>query len=381
VSGENKLKALVVDDSAFMRKMISEILRNGGIDVIATATDGVDALEKTRRLNPDVITLDVEMPKMDGVTFLRELMKGKPVPVLVLSSLTSQGADATIQCLEAGAFDCMQKPSGSISLDIGKIGGDIVKKMKEAAIAGHHLSRRGQSFISSNSMTNFASNQPKQTSVMPQAVGGHAYGRDRIILRDCPAIVLIASSTGGPAALQHVVPFLPADLGAAVVLVQHLPVGFTEPLARRLDGASLIRVREAKEGDMLVPNVALVAPAGSHLFFDNRGRIALNQDPPLWGVRPAADVMFHSAAERFGPIIVGAVLTGMGKDGALGARAVRQQGGVCFAQDESSCVIYGMPRATWECGGADKLVHLDRIAEEITAAIQKVLRKDFIRAA
>jgi two-component system chemotaxis response regulator CheB len=365
-------KVLVVDDSAFMRKMVSDILRQADLDVIATAYDGLDALDKVRKLHPDVITLDIEMPRMDGVSFLRELMRTDPTPVVVLSSLTAEGADATLQCLELGAFDCLRKPSGAISLDIESISKDIARIVKEAihsrvgvqrtgrpASLAHHLVKPAQRDLSNEKLS------PARGEVTHKATPVNA---------TYSTVVLIASSTGGPAALQRVIPLLPANLGAPVMLVQHLPVGFTASLAQRLDNVSNLVVREAKEGDQLSPNVVLVAPAGRHLAFDERRRVVLNNDPPLWGVRPAADVMFLSAAERFGSGLVAVVMTGMGKDGSLGAKMIRRKGGICIAQDEASCVIYGMPKAALEAGGVDKLAPLDSIAGEIVEAVKQMER-------
>lgn len=362
-------KVLVVDDSAFMRKMVGDILRQAGLDVIATAYDGLDALEKVRKLHPDVITLDIEMPRMDGVSFLKELMQTDPTPVVVLSSLTAEGADATLQCLELGAFDCLQKPSGSISLDIATISKEIVKNVQEAIHSHIGPQRRSRPLFEPQIMRKSLQRDMPTTDRFSSIRKAGAIASNTNA--NYSTIVLIASSTGGPAALQRVIPLLPANLGVPVMLVQHLPVGFTASLAQRLDNISNLVVREAKEGDQLIPNVVLVAPAGKHLIFDERRRVTLNSDPPLWGVRPAADVMFLSAAERFGSGLISVVMTGMGKDGSLGAKLIRRQGGFGIAQDEASCVIFGMPKAALEAGGVDKLVPLDSIADEIVAAVEQ----------
>jgi two-component system chemotaxis response regulator CheB len=350
-----RVRALVVDDSALMRKLVSEILTSGGIEVAGTARDGQEALEKVKSLAPDVLTLDIEMPKMNGVEFLKALMAEKPLPVVMLSSLTEAGAEITMQCLALGAVECLQKPSGSISVDIEKIGAEIVSKVLTASKA------RIQ----------------RWSAPVPRAVAGPSVrpaGSARAMLGSFP-VVVIASSTGGPAALGQVVPLLPPDLHAAVVVVQHLPVGFTRSLSTRLDMLSGLSVREAVEGDHLQPGVALIAPAGRHLAFDSNGKIALNDEPSLWGVRPAADIMMRSASERFGSRVVGAVLTGMGRDGALGAKAVRQHGGWCVAQDEATCVVYGMPRAADEAGGIDQILPLANIAEAITARVNALCKR------
>jgi two-component system chemotaxis response regulator CheB len=351
-SDTRPVRALVVDDSALMRKLVSEILRSGGIEVVATAFDGEDALQKAARLAPDVITLDVEMPSMNGVEFLVRLMAERPAPVVMLSSLTEAGADITMRCLELGAVDCLQKPSGSISVDIGKMGGEIVARVRAAASA------RVRPGASSPGRAATRTPTPARVTDVTR------------IDTNCP-IIAIASSTGGPAALSEVVPHLPGSLPAAVVIVQHLPVGFTRSLAMRLDSLSALDAHEAVEGEALRPGSVFIAPAGRHLAFDASGRVALHDDPSLWGVRPAADIMMRSAAERFGSRVIGAILTGMGRDGALGAKAIRQHGGWCVAQSEETCVIYGMPRAAVEGGGADRTAPLSDIAALLTERAER----------
>lgn len=359
------VRALVVDDSAFMRKMISDILREGGVEVVGVAKNGREALDLVARLQPDVLTVDVEMPVMNGVELLTELMRTRPTPVVVLSSLTGQGGETSIRCLELGAVACLQKPSGSISLDIEQIGPDIVLAVKAAARADRGRLRA----VVSPAGAVAAALRPIS------AVPGAPKSADGEPLDPTDAVVLIASSTGGPGALQRVVPRLPADLPAAVLMVQHLPVGFTKPLADRLNASSQLAVREATEGDEPRRGLVLIAPAGTHMEMSSAGRLHMNQDPPIWGVRPAADVTFTTVAGRFQRRVVGAVLTGMGRDGALGAKAVRDNGGVCFAQDEATSVVWGMPRAAHEIGAADRLVPIDEIAQAITEAVLAVKRR------
>ncbi|MCC6728696.1 MAG: chemotaxis response regulator protein-glutamate methylesterase [Chthonomonadales bacterium] len=344
------VRALVVDDSAFMRHMVADILRGGGVEVVGAAAGGVEGLGLVARLKPDVITLDIEMPEMDGITFLSGLASVRPTPVVVLSSLAEAGAVATVRCLELGAVDCLHKPSGAISLGIDRIGGELVASVMAAAQARPTFPARSS-----------------PVALRSPAASGH--GAQPAPLRPDDAVVVLASSTGGPAALTAVVPRLPADLPAALVIVQHLPVGFTRALARRLDSCSALAVREAETGMALQRGLALVAPAGSHLEMGRSGRVVLSADPPIWGVRPAADVTLRSAAQRFGARVVAVVMTGMGRDGALGARAVRQRGGLCVAQSEETCAIYGMPRAAWEAGAVERLIPLDAIAEQVAAAV------------
>lgn len=360
MSSGGPIKALVVDDSAFMRKMIGDILREGGIEVIGFARNGREALDLVGRLRPDVLTLDLEMPEMGGEEALAELMRTRPTPVVVLSSLAGTGGDATIRCLERGALACIQKPSGAISLDIERVAPEIVSAVTAAARADRN--RLGP--LPRRQIAESARGARDSSS----KVGGEP-------LSAADAVVVIASSTGGPGALQRVVPLLPEDLKAAVLLVQHLPVGFTGPLAERLDAYSRLKVREAREGDEPRRGVVLVAPAGTHMEVDSAGRMHMNQDPPMWGVRPAADVTFKSAAARFRERVVGVVLTGMGRDGALGARAIRENGGVCVAQDEATSVVWGMPRAAHEIGGVDRLLPIDAVAEAVCELVRTVNKR------
>jgi two-component system chemotaxis response regulator CheB len=357
------IKALVVDDSAFMRKMVGDILRKNGIDVIGTAFDGLDGLEKARVLRPDVITLDVEMPRLDGVGFLRALMEEIPTPVVVLSSHTESGSDITIRCLELGAFEALRKPSGAISLDIERIAADIVEKVRAAAMAGRRAPLAGISAPHLHEDFRPARN----TQRMPSATSSRT--RRNTCRSEEGAVVVIASSTGGPAALQNIVPYLPGDLAASLVIVQHMPVGFTKALANSLNCVSALHVREAEPGDALCCGAGLVAPGGTHLSFNERGRVMLTSEPPLWGVRPAADVTLRSAAERFGARVISVILTGMGRDGALGAKAVRLRGGVCLAQNEETCVVYGMPCAAYEAGAVNRLLPLNKIASAIEGQV------------
>lgn len=393
---ERAIRVLVVDDSAFMRKMISAILCHNGMEVVGAARDGQEGLEKAQALRPDVITLDVEMPRMDGVEFLTRLMRENPIPVLMLSSLTAAGTEITLRCLELGAVDCLQKPSGAISLDIEKIGHEIVAKVQAAAkVDGRRLRwlartsapatppnpqpARSVAPVASAARTGIAARAAETVPAAKPELGfpggKPAPKPARPLLGSAEPVVVIASSTGGPAALSQVIPKLGGDLPAAVVVVQHLPVGFSRPMAMRFDLSSALTVREAEEGDYLKRGEVLIAPAGKHLVFNGAGRVVLNEDPPLWGVRPAADVTLNSAAERFGKRVIAAVLTGMGRDGALGVKAVRQHGGVCYAQDEATCVVFGMPRMAHETGAVERLVPLGEIASVIEAAVADRLQR------
>lgn len=390
------VRVLIADDSAFMRKVLTEMLGAGhGIEVVGTARDGEDALSKARGLKPDVITLDVEMPNMNGIEFLEALIKELPIPVVMISSLTGEGADVTMACLQRGAVDFVLKPSGSISLDIDKRRDEILQKVRSAAgarvrvmPASARLSKpvlpptvagaprfRTPDAAAPAPKTGPAGVEPAaaRTVRTPFCILAETAPKKTEPLDRETIIVAIASSTGGPAALHEVIPLLPADLNAAYVLVQHLPAGFTASLANRLNHDSALAVREAKTGDSPQRGLVLIAPGAHHLALDAQGRVTLNDDPPLWGVRPAADVMMRSVSAVYGARGIGVVLTGMGRDGALGAKAIQQAGGICLAQDEATCVIYGMPRAAVEAGAVAQVVPLQEMAGAIGRVVVKRL--------
>ena len=348
-----KKRVLIVDDSALMRKLIAQILQSvPDFEVVGTARDGVDALEKARSLRPDVITLDVEMPNMDGLAFLDALMPTLPTPVVMLSSLTTEGAETTFACLQRGAVDFAAKPSGAISLNIAEIAAEIIAKTRGAASARVWAARPVPFLKPISPVSPVLSALPKASKKT-----------------DFSSLVVIAASTGGPAALQELLPRLDADADAAWLLVQHLPPNFTATFAKRLDQNCPIHVREARDGDLLERGTLLVAPGGLHLELDAAGIARLNQEPTLWGVRPAADVTMRAAAARFGAKTIGVVLTGMGRDGASGAKAIHAAGGVCFAQDEATSVIYGMPRAAAETGAVRHILPLSQIADTLNQLI------------
>jgi two-component system chemotaxis response regulator CheB len=348
-----KIEVLVVDDSAYMRKVISNLLQSDeDISVVDTARDGLDALDKIKQWKPDVVTLDVEMPKLNGLSALERIMKECPTAVVMLSSLTQEGSDTTIKALNMGAVDFVTKPSGAISVDIHKVKEDLVTKIKVAAKA---------------SLTNLRSssadifNQPAHAAPVVQH-------RARLALVP-KKLVVIGSSTGGPNALQQVIPRLPANLPAAVLVVQHMPPGFTGSLANRLNESSPLEVCEAKEGDLLQTGKVYIAPGGYHMVLLSATTIGLNQNPPVHSVRPAVDVTLVSALNYYGPKMVGVILTGMGYDGSKGMAALKKAGGKTVAQDEATCVVYGMPRVVVEMGKADKVLPIQKIADEIVSML------------
>jgi two-component system chemotaxis response regulator CheB len=337
---------LVVDDSAFMRRLISEILeKSGEFEVAGVARNGYEALSLVHSLNPDIVTLDVDMPELDGLAALGYIMSEAPRPVVMLSAGTTKGGQAaTLRALELGAVDFVLKPSGSISLDLATITPRLFDALRAAAAANPVGLRmlRGRTPI-------MVERQPP--------VGTAA-----------SSVVVVAASTGGPRALAAIVPQLPRALPAAVLVVQHMPRGFTKSFAQRLDTMSALRISEAEDGELVVQGRVYVAPGGYHMTVRDDGAgptIALDEGPPLWGVRPAADLLFHSAATLFGPATLAVVLTGMGRDGADGARAIREAGGRAIVQDRESATIFGMPQAAIQVAGADCVAPLPEIGRLI----------------
>ena len=342
------IRVVVVDDSPFVRQALSRMLRAAAdIQVVATAVDGQDGLEKVCALRPDVVTLDVKMPRMDGLEALGRIMAECPTPVLLLSSLTSDGGEITLRGLELGAMDFVDKGSVQGNMDLLSLSSELIAKVR--ALAG----------------------VPRARLVRPPAAGPLAAavphrGTDRA------EVVAIGTSTGGPPALQAIVPRLPAGFGAPLLIVQHMPAGFTRSLAERLDQRSRVRVREAEDGEPLRPGIALVAPAGRHMKVKRRGGesyVWLDEEPRGALHRPSIDVLMASLAKAYGRRCLGVLLTGMGSDGVEGLRAIRQSGGRTFAESEESCVIYGMPKAAVEAGVVDRSVPLSRMADEILAAV------------
>ncbi len=346
-----RLRVLVADDSALMRKKLREILSaDPELEVAGVARDGEEAWELCQQLRPDVITLDVEMPRLDGLGLLRRLAEAGLTPrVVMVSSQTTNGARATVEALELGAFDFVAKPGGAISLRLEDVAAEIVTKVKAA---GRSRVRR----------------VPK-----PQPAGQVADPAPRAALggQRASRVVAIGTSTGGPSALLEVVPRLPRDGRTGYLIVQHMPPGFTRSLAERLDQASPFPVREARDGDWVEADLALLAPGGWHMVVHVSRRIALTGGPPLHGVRPAVDPLFESVARVYGPASIGVLLTGMGRDGAEGMAALRAAGAFTIAQDEASCVVYGMPRAAVERGAACAVLPLDRIPERVAQLLQK----------
>jgi two-component system chemotaxis response regulator CheB len=341
----DKIKVLVVDDSAFMRKMITDMINSQpDMEVLDTARDGLDAIKKINSLNPDVITLDVEMPNKNGLEVLREI-KDSNVAVIMLSSLTSEGSSTTIEALRLGAFDFIQKPSGSISLDIDKVKEDLVEKIRYAKAHLRKKLKREKAIDKFSPINKSAYNKKKYEAV------------------------LIGASTGGPKVLFELITKLPKDLEVPLLVVQHMPAGFTKAFAERLDKYSNLKVIEAKDGDKIEPNVVYIAPGGFHMLVKSK-QIKLDLSPQIHGVRPAVDKLFLSAAEEFGENNLAVILTGMGRDGAEGIKAIKLKGGLTIAQDEATSTIFGMPKAAIETGCVDYVMPDYQIAEEIVKIVR-----------
>ncbi|HSD26017.1 MAG TPA: chemotaxis response regulator protein-glutamate methylesterase [Vicinamibacteria bacterium] len=337
-----RIRVLVVDDSAFVRKAVERMLGGADdIEVVGFAADGEEGLARARELQPDVVTLDVRMPRLGGLETLERLMAEQPVPVLLMSTLTQEGAEVTLRGLELGALDFVDKSSVQ-PMSMLSLADELVAKIR--ALGGARVRPRPRPAASAS-------------AVAPAAPA------------EC---VVIAASTGGPAALQTVVGGLPAGFPAAVLVVQHIPRGFTRSLAERLNARSSLPVREARDGELVGPGSVLVAPAGIHSrVVRRRGRVevALEEEPRGALHRPSADVVMGSTAEVFGPASVGVVLTGMGSDGTEGLRAIREKGGLTVAESEATSVIYGMPKAAIEAGVVQRVVPLEKVAGEILAAV------------
>ncbi len=365
------IRVLVVDDSALMRKMIKAILETDReIEVVGTARDGEDALRKDEELKPDVVTMDINMPVMDGITSMMLLFEQHPdVKVVMLSSLTQEGALTTFEALELGAFDYVAKPSGTVSSDLYNVGKELILKVKAAA---QYTKKRRRLFTTEITASSSRSRKKRRTEVSK----GKASPRPKLPAGPEVArkLVVIGVSTGGPSTLMEILPRLPADLDAAVIIVQHMPSAFTNTFARRLDEYSRISIKEASSGDRLLKGCGLVVPGGSHLVLKKNAmrdeamvRITNAIEDTLFV--PSVDVTMKSAVEYFGSRTVGVLLTGMGSDGVKGMIAIKEAGGITIAEDESTAVVWGMPREAIERGAVKVVAPAHHIAREIVEAV------------
>ncbi|MDG2526482.1 chemotaxis response regulator protein-glutamate methylesterase [Stenotrophomonas sp. HITSZ_GD] len=349
------VRVLIVDDSAVVRQILTEILsRDIGIEVVGSAADPLLAREKIKRLNPDVITLDVEMPRMDGLAFLENLMRLRPTPVVMISSLTERGADTTLQALSLGAVDFVAKPKLDVARGLETYAEEIVGKVKAAAQARvRPLARPAAAKVELDT--------PAATPASAAARAG--------LFRTTDRLIAIGASAGGTEALRVVLEGMPAD-APAVVLTQHLPASFSTAFAERLDRHSAMSVREASDGEAVLPGHAYLPPGGRHLRVIRDGarwRCRIDDTEPVNRHKPAVDVLFRSVAANAGPNAIGAILTGMGDDGARGLLEMQQAGAATLVQDEATSVVWGMPGAAFKLGAAQETVPLERVAERLLA--------------
>ena len=369
------IKVLVVDDSSFFRRRVSEIINaDPSLEVIDTAKNGREAIDMVARLKPDVVTMDIEMPVMDGITAVREIMAKSPTPVLMFSSLTHEGAKATLDALEAGALDFIPKKFEDIARDREEAVSLLQQRVK--AIARRRVSARRSA---SPSVTNtVARPSPTARSAVKPAVNAPAaQPKERVTGRFKPSgkrykLVAIGTSTGGPVALQTILTQIPAGFSKPILLVQHMPATFTAAFAQRLNSLSRINVKQAEDGDELRPGWAYLAPGGKQMLVEGRGsygRLRVIEGNDKVNYKPCVDITFASLAKSHQSNVLAMILTGMGADGRDGARLLKEQGSTIWAQDEASCVVYGMPQAVACAGLASEQLPLDRFCEAIVAEI------------
>jgi two-component system chemotaxis response regulator CheB len=356
-----KIRVLVVDDSAFMRKVLQSIIAaDPQLEACGEARDGRDAVTQADVLKPDVISMDINMPHMDGLQATEVIMSSNPRPILIVSSESREGAEVTLKALELGAIDFVAKPTGGIDLDMSSVKEELCRKLKMAAkvrvVRTATRSKLQQEIASSSPRVEPASkNGDNGLQEVKAAVSVAAKSAGKFPL------VVLASSTGGPATLMKLIPSFPKDFPGAVILVQHMPGSFTSQFSTQLAEASQIRVKEAEAGEIIVPGQLYVCPGSHHLRVSPTGRISLDDGPRIGGYRPCADLTFESAAEYAGPMTIGVILTGMGNDGSKGVQTVRSAGGHVIAQDESTAVIFGMPQEAIKTGAVDQVLPMESI--------------------
>lgn len=355
----SKIQVLVVDDSALVRKLLSEILNSDPeIEVVGTAIDPYQAREKIKKLKPDVLTLDIEMPRMDGVTFLKNVMRLHPMPVVMVSTLTEQGADITLEALALGAVDFVAKPKIDLSHTMGDYAEEIIGKVKTAAAVNVHAltQQRPMAVEVSEKLT-------ADAVLAKQAIPTHLKTSDKIIA--------IGSSTGGTEAIKEILRSLPAHC-PGIVIAQHIPAAFSAPFAARINGLSALQVSEAQDGQQILPGHAYIAPGDKHLIVERSGArfyCKLNDGPPVSRHKPSVDVLFRSVAQNLGSNAIGLMLTGMGDDGAKGMLEMKEAGSFNFVQDEKSSVVWGMPGQAVKIGAAQQQVSLNKIAEKLMSLL------------
>ncbi len=348
----DKIKVLVVDDSAMVRQLLTEILnQDPDIEVVGTAPDPYIARDKIKRLNPDVLTLDVEMPRMDGVTFLANLMRLRPMPVVMVSSLTEKGADVTLRALELGAVDFVTKPAVDVAHGLQEYAEELIAKVKNAARVP--VRARAEKALL------------RQQHAPPRLKSAGMF-------KSTDKVIAVGASTGGTEAIKELLLALPADT-PGMVITQHIPAAFSAPFARRMDGCAAMTVREAEDGEQILPGHVYIAPGDRHLRVERSGArylCRLDDGPRVNRHKPSVDVLFHSVAENVGPNAVGVILTGMGDDGARGLRAMHEAGAHTIAQDEKTSVVWGMPGEAVRHGGVDEVLPLHEIPARLLALLR-----------
>ena len=358
---DKKIRVLVVDDSAFMRKVLQGIIASDPqLEVCGEARDGRDAVTQTDVLKPDVISMDINMPHMDGLQATEVIMSSNPRPILIVSSESREGAEVTLKALELGAIDFVPKPSGGIDLDMSSVKDELCRKLKMSAKV-----RVVRTATRSKLQHEIAASLPRVEPASKNGDSGLQEVKAAVSAAAKAAgkfpIIVLASSTGGPATLMKFIPFFPKDFPGAVILVQHMPGNFTSQFSAQLAEASQIKVKEAEPGEIIVPGQLYVCPGSHHLRVSPTGRISLDDGPRIGGYRPCADLALESAAEYAGPMTIGVILTGMGNDGSKGVQMVRAVGGHVIAQDETTAVIFGMPQEAIKTGVVDQVLPIDAI--------------------
>lgn len=355
-----KIKVLVIDDSALVRQILVEILRSAhDIEVVGTASDPFVARERIKETNPDVLTLDVEMPRMDGITFLANLMRLRPMPVVMVSSLTERGAETTLKALELGAVDFVSKPKVDVAGTLADFSEEILGKIRTAA--GARVVARSSVMPSVNVVP------PKHSADAILPAAGTIPTPARRLLRTTDRIIAVGASTGGTEAIREFLMGLPAD-SPAILIAQHIPAAFSAPFTRRMDSLCQLSVCEPHDGQLIMPGHVYIAPGGKHLLAERDGaryRCRLNDGPPVNRHCPSVDVLFRSVAQNVGPNAVGVILTGMGDDGARGLKEMRDAGAPTIAQDEASSVVWGMPGAAVKLGAVEEILPLNKVAEAV----------------
>jgi two-component system chemotaxis response regulator CheB len=360
----SKIKVLIIDDSALVRQVMTEILNtDNAIEVIGTAQDPLDAREKIKKLKPDVLTLDVEMPKMDGITFLANLMRLHPLPVVMVSTLTEKGADITFEALELGAIDFVSKPKIDVTEGLNEYAAEICEKIKIASLVNvtKISDRRARKITSTNSETSDVAPKLSADAVLEKR------SAPKTKLKTTDKIIALGASTGGTEAIKEVLTSMPAS-SPGIVISQHIPEAFSKPFAERMDKNSAMTVYEAVDGQQILPGHAYIAPGNRHLIVERSGAryiCRLNDGPPVNRHKPSVDVMFRSVAQNVGPNAIGVILTGMGADGAEGLKEMLENGATTLVQDKKSSVVWGMPGEAFKIGAAADQYPLEKIAKEL----------------